>query len=200
MLRLRRQRGIGGIWVLPRVLHSRFSGPRRRFKPLARELAVAGVDLFFAPATPMATAAWYAAPKTPIVIATFGYSNKWTNRDARQQVTSTADLSELASDTQRVTTDNRIIVNGLLGLGLEFGDHKIRFTNLFIRDTIKQGPLATTEEANTTGYTRMNQDTAWFERRLFETQTVGEFKFGNIALDVRGTFAKSQREAPPPAC
>ncbi|MBK6863186.1 MAG: ABC transporter substrate-binding protein [Ideonella sp.] len=41
-----------------------------RFKPLARELAVAGVDLFFAPATPMATAAWYAAPKTPIVIAT----------------------------------------------------------------------------------------------------------------------------------
>ncbi|MBP6363614.1 MAG: TonB-dependent receptor [Novosphingobium sp.] len=129
------------------------------------------------------------------VIATFGYSNKWTNRDARQQVTSTADLSELASDTQRVTTDNRIIVNGLLGLGLEFGDHKIRFTNLFIRDTIKQGRLATTEDFNT-GYTRMNQDTAWFERQLFETQTVGEFKFGNIALDVRGTFAKSQREAP----
>ena len=130
------------------------------------------------------------------VIATFGYSNKWSNRDAQQQVPSTADLSELASDTQRVTTDNRIIVNGLLGLGLEFGDHKIRFTNLFIRDTIKQGRLATTEEANTTGYTRMNQDTAWFERQLFETQTVGEFKFGNIALDVRGTFAKSQREAP----
>lgn len=130
------------------------------------------------------------------VIATFGYSNKWSNRDAQQQVPSTADLSELASDTQRVTTDNRIIVNGLLGLGLEFGDHKIRFTNLFIRDTIKQGRLATTEEANTTGYTRMNQDTAWFERQLFETQTVGEFKFGDIALDVRGTFAKSQREAP----
>jgi hypothetical protein len=130
------------------------------------------------------------------IIATFGYSNKWSNRDAQQQVPSTADLSELASDTQRVTTDNRIIVNGLLGLGLEFGDHKIRFTNLFIRDTIKQGRLATTEEANTTGYTRMNQDTAWFERQLFETQTVGEFKFGDIALDVRGTFAKSQREAP----
>lgn len=130
------------------------------------------------------------------VIATFGFSNKWSNRDARQQVPSTTDLSELASDTQRVTTDNRIIVNGLLGLGLEFGDHKIRFTNLFIRDTIKQGRLATVDESNTTGFTRMNQDTAWYERQLFETQTVGEFKFGNIALDVRGTFAKSQREAP----
>jgi putative ABC transport system substrate-binding protein len=41
-----------------------------RFKPLARELARAKVDVFFAPATPMATAAWYADRSTPIVIAT----------------------------------------------------------------------------------------------------------------------------------
>ena len=42
----------------------------------------------------------------------------------------------------RVTTDNRIIVNGLLGLGAEFGEHQIRWTNLYIRDTLKQGRLA----------------------------------------------------------
>jgi putative ABC transport system substrate-binding protein len=41
-----------------------------RFKPLARELAQSKVDVFFAPATPMATAAWYADRSTPIVIAT----------------------------------------------------------------------------------------------------------------------------------
>jgi putative tryptophan/tyrosine transport system substrate-binding protein len=41
-----------------------------KFKPLARELAAAKVAVFFAPATPMATAAWYAAKDTPIVIAT----------------------------------------------------------------------------------------------------------------------------------
>lgn len=46
------------------------SNDAERFKPLARELAAAKVDLFFAPATPMATAAWYADRKTPIVIAT----------------------------------------------------------------------------------------------------------------------------------
>jgi ABC-type uncharacterized transport system substrate-binding protein len=40
-----------------------------RFKAHARELAQARVDVFFAPATPMATAAWYADRKTPIVIA-----------------------------------------------------------------------------------------------------------------------------------
>ena len=40
-----------------------------RFKPLARELAREKVDVFFAPATPMATGAWYADGSTPIVIA-----------------------------------------------------------------------------------------------------------------------------------
>jgi len=129
------------------------------------------------------------------VIATLGLSNKWSNRESRQQTPAKADLSELFSDFTRVTTDNRIIANGLLGLGLEVGNHKVRFTNLFIRDTIKQGRLASGEDFNT-GFTRMNQDTAWFERQLFETQFVGEFKFGDISLDLRGTYANSQREAP----
>lgn len=129
------------------------------------------------------------------IIATAGFSNKWSNRESRQQTPAKADLSELFSDFTRVTTDNRIIANGLLGLGLELGSHKLRFTNLFIRDTIKQGRLASGEDFNT-GFTRMNQDTAWFERQLFESQFVGEFKFGDISLDLRGTYANSQREAP----
>ncbi len=41
-----------------------------RFKPQAQELAAEKVDVFFAPATPMATGAWYANRSTPIVIAT----------------------------------------------------------------------------------------------------------------------------------
>ncbi len=41
-----------------------------RFKPLALELAAAKVDVFFAPASLMATGAWYADRTTPIVIAT----------------------------------------------------------------------------------------------------------------------------------
>ena len=41
-----------------------------RFKPMANDLARVPVDLYFAPATPMATAAWYADKKTPIVVAT----------------------------------------------------------------------------------------------------------------------------------
>ena len=52
------------------VLKRSASNDAERFKPLARELAAAKVDVFFAPATPMATAAWYADKNSPIVIAT----------------------------------------------------------------------------------------------------------------------------------
>ncbi len=46
------------------------SNDAERFKPIARELAAAKVDVFFAPATPMAAAAWSASRGTPIVVAT----------------------------------------------------------------------------------------------------------------------------------
>ena len=130
------------------------------------------------------------------VIFTLGYSNKWGTRDARQQSSLSADLSTLESDFQRITTDNRIVVNGLLGLALEFGPNKIRWTNLYIRDTIKQTRLGLgNRQATSTQF--MQQDTAWFERQLIVTQLVGEFELApGFKLDVRGTYANSQREAP----
>ena len=129
------------------------------------------------------------------VIATAGFSNKWTTRDSIQQRASTQDLSELESDFRRVVTDNRMVSNALLGLGLELGRHKFRLTNLYIRDTIKQGRLAAGTDIQT-GFSRMNQDTAWFERQLIDSQFVGELRFGDLNIDLRGTYANSQREAP----
>ena len=130
------------------------------------------------------------------VIFAAGYSNKWGTRDARQQSSLSADLSTLESDFQRITTDNRIVVNGLLGLALEFGPNKVRWTNLYIRDTIKQTRLGLgNRQATNTQF--MQQDTAWFERQLIDTQLVGEFELApGFKLDVRGTYANSQREAP----
>ena len=52
------------------LLRRSASNDADKFKPIARELAAAKVDVFFAPATPMATAAWFAAKDTPIVVAT----------------------------------------------------------------------------------------------------------------------------------
>jgi len=61
------------------------SNDPERFKPLARELVTAKVDVFFAPATPMATAAWYADNNTPIVIASImdPVELKFVNRQAK---------------------------------------------------------------------------------------------------------------------
>ena len=134
------------------------------------------------------------------VIASGGYSNSWRTRDSRQQLSGGFVGEALLPDVdfRSVVTDNRIVVNGLLGLGAEFGDHKLRWTNLYIRDTIKQARLSRgfdglSGDADTEVIT---QNTYWFERQLIDTQFVGEFQFGPVGLDVRGTYANSQRESP----
>lgn len=132
------------------------------------------------------------------VIASAGYSNTWRTRDTIQQTASTRDLSQRELDFERVITDNRLVVNGLLGVSLEFGENKIRWTSVYIHDTLKQARLGIGTRA-TSGPTRtlQQQDTAWFERQLIDTQLVGEFKLTDtLSLDVRGTFANSKRRSP----
>jgi len=87
-------------------------------------------------------------------------------------------------------------VNGLLGLGYEFGENKIRWTNLYVRDTLKQARLAIGTDQNQAGADIIKQDTAWYERQLIDTQLVGEFHFDDLRLDLRGSYANTQREAP----
>jgi outer membrane receptor protein involved in Fe transport len=132
------------------------------------------------------------------LIATFGYSSKWRTRDTLQQTASTLDLSQKELDFQRVITDNRIVVNGLIGFGLESGEQKIRWTNLFIRDTLKQARLGVgTRQTTSPTATLMQQDTAFYERQLIDTQLVGDFKLSpDVTLNLRAAYANSQREAP----
>ncbi|BAK67946.1 TonB-dependent receptor-like protein [Sphingobium sp. SYK-6] len=131
------------------------------------------------------------------VIATAGWSSKWRTRDITQQNAASQDLSELARDVRRVVTDNRVVVNGLLGFGAEFGDQKLRWTNLYVRDTVKQSRLGIGKNnENRPDWDFLDQDTAWYERQLIDTQVVGEFRFGDLSVDLRGSYANSQREAP----
>lgn len=128
------------------------------------------------------------------IIATAGYSNKWRTRENLQQASLT--VSEGAGKSyNQVITDNQVTVNGLLGLGLEWGEQKLRWTNLYIRDTLKRGSLAVGQnDGLIQGADYMTQQTAWYERQLIDTQFVGEFKFDDaLSLDVRGGYANSQR-------
>ncbi len=127
-----------------------------------------------------------------------GYSNKWRTRDTLQQTASTLDLSQKELDFQRVITDNRIVVNGLVGFGIEAGEQKVRWTNVFIRDTLKQARLGVgTRQTTSPTATLMQQDTAWYERQLVNSQLVGEFKLSpDVNLSFRVGYANSKREAP----
>jgi TonB-dependent receptor len=133
------------------------------------------------------------------LIATAGISNSWRTRDALQQ-TGGGDL--LSTSFRSVRTDNRVVTNGLLGLGAEFGEHEVRLTNLIIRDTLKQGRLSAgydlsyAEPVAGQPDQQIRQRTAWFERQLINSQFVGEFDFGDIGLDVRAGYANSKRDAP----
>ncbi len=131
------------------------------------------------------------------IIATAGISNKWRTRDTLQQTSLNQDLSgDPQTSYNRVITDNRVVVNGLLGFGLELGDHKFRWTNLYIRDTLKQSRLGLGTDRNQSERDILKQDTAWYERQLINTQLVAELDFDRLQVDLRGAYANSQREAP----
>ncbi|MBS7671275.1 TonB-dependent receptor domain-containing protein [Croceicoccus gelatinilyticus] len=128
------------------------------------------------------------------VVATAGIKNSWRNRSIRSQRANT-DLSQLSDDWTTFVTDNRVLVNALLGVGLDIGDHTLRWTNLYIRDTLKQASLGV-GYAYEDEYDLIEQNTAWYERQLIDSQFVGEFEFGRFSLDVRGGYAQTDREAP----
>lgn len=130
------------------------------------------------------------------VIATVGFSNRWTTRDAQIQSSLNADLADKESDFRRVSTDNRMVLNGLFGASLGFGENKIRWTNLYVHDTVKNTRLALGKRGGT-GVDFMQQNTGWFERQLVNTQLVGEFKpTPELNVDVRASYANTQRKAP----
>ncbi|MEZ5710351.1 MAG: TonB-dependent receptor [Blastomonas sp.] len=133
------------------------------------------------------------------VLLNLGYSNDWFTRGAIEQ---TGGRSGLNRDGQSLRTDNNIVVSGLLGFGYEFGEHKIRWTNLYIRDSLKQTKLSAFDARSfgeldpTTPADAISQQTRWIERQLIDSLVVAEFDFGDFSMDLRGGYANSQREAP----
>lgn len=128
------------------------------------------------------------------VIATANLSNSLRTRNVQSQTPGSLDLA-LRTDFDEFITDNKILANALLGFGVETGDHKFRWTNLFIRDVLKQSVLATGEDLEN-GDTEVQQRTGWFERQLIDSQFVGELEFGDLGIDLRGGFAQTDRESP----
>jgi outer membrane receptor protein involved in Fe transport len=132
------------------------------------------------------------------VIATAGFSNNWRTRDNIEQTPGSFDLSVIDKDFRKVSTENRPVANALLGIGYEFGEgNTLRWTNLYIHDTLKLTSLAEGRQNNQRpGADYRDQTTAWYERELLSTQLTGALNFGPVRLAARGSYSTSQRDAP----
>ena len=138
------------------------------------------------------------------LIATGGLSNSWRTRFGQQQLGArNGDALVASQDFRFVSTQNRIVANGFLAAGLEFGENRIRINNLFIRDTLKEARISSGNNFDTISPSAVRPNdtlqtgiTSWFERQLYDVQGVGEFKFGDLSVDLRGSYANSKRNAP----
>ena len=135
------------------------------------------------------------------IIFNAGLSNGWLTRQALQQNAGAG--GDVFTDFTTVLTDNRIVANGLVGIGLEVGEHRFRLTNLYIHDTVKQARLSSGFDVGTAVDPDPNapdplirQGTYFFERELYDLQGVAELDFGDVDFDLRGTYARTMRKSP----
>jgi TonB-dependent receptor len=132
------------------------------------------------------------------LIGALGYSSDWRTRDNLEQTPGSADLSVIDKDYERVSTDNRAVTNGMLGLSYEFGaGSKVRWTNIYIHDTLKHTSLAMGHENNQKlGVDFQEQTTGWYERQLLGTQLSADIKLDPLTIGARASYSKSRRDAP----
>jgi outer membrane receptor protein involved in Fe transport len=132
------------------------------------------------------------------LIATAGFSNDWRTRDNLEQSAGSADLAVIDKDFRSVSTENHAVANALLGVGYEFGEgNSVRWTNLYIHDTLKRTSLAEGKQNNQRpGADFLEQKTGWYERELMSTQLTGGFNLEPVRISGRASYSTSQREAP----
>jgi len=132
------------------------------------------------------------------LIGTAGFSSDWRTRDNLEQTPGSADLSFIDHDYERVSTDLRAVTNGMLGLSYEFGaGSKLRWTNIYIHDTLKRTSLAMGHEnAQRLGADFQEQTTAWYERQLLGTQLSAEIHLDPVTIGGRASYSQSKRDAP----
>ena len=132
------------------------------------------------------------------LIGTAGFSNRWRTRDNLEQTPGSADLSVIDKDYRRVSTDNRAVANAMLGLSYEFGaGSKLRWTNFYVHDTLKQTSLASGFQNNQRlGADYLEQTTGWYERQLLSTQLTANVELDPVSIGARASYSKSKRDAP----
>ncbi len=130
------------------------------------------------------------------VVAVAGFDNSWRTRIGVQQegLVQGSDI-EVRTDYDYASTQNDVVLNGLLGLGLDWGQNEIRWTNLYVHSTTKEARSRVGYD-DAAGADVRDDYTEWFERALINTQLAGAHEFGDLQVDWRTAFARTSRDAP----
>ena len=108
-----------------------------------------------------------------------GYQEQLAQPVRSLSQTGNTDLTGIETPTSIPSSPTtRVLVNGLLGVALDFGRNKVRWTNLYIHDTLKTARLGigTDFTLGIQGFDFANQNTAFYERQLIDSQLVGRIQ------------------------
>lgn len=135
-------------------------------------------------------------------IAVAGFENEWRTIFGDQEqgvfLGENEETLSYAKDYEFLTTRNNARVNGLLGAGYEWGNHRIDLTTLYVHDTLKEARSRAGMDY-VSGYRYREDDTRWFERELINNQISGKHEFGeygDIKVEWRAAWARASRDVP----
>jgi outer membrane receptor protein involved in Fe transport len=127
-----------------------------------------------------------------------GFSNGWKTRDGFQQegdLSTSLNRLVVTKSFDVTTTTNEVGWDGLFDAGVQFGNHEVQLTNLYIRRTSKEASVRFGSD-QFAGADIRTERTALYERELFSTQMLGKFDFGDLDVQARAGYAQTSREAP----
>jgi len=134
------------------------------------------------------------------LLGTIGYDNSWETRQGEDNTANIGANNELVflDRGQRFSTENKISLNGLLGLGIEFNpDHNIQLIGLATRQSSAEARILTGVDREDRIF---RQDfTEWFEREVYMGQLLGEHYFAGLndaEVNWRLAYAEAGRDAP----
>jgi TonB-dependent receptor len=130
------------------------------------------------------------------MIALASLDNSWQSRRGKQQEGIVQNgVIEPRTDYDFASTQNDVIVNGLFGLGADFGLHKLNLTNIYVHSTSKETRSRAGNDELAGALVR-DDFTEWVERKLTSVQLGGSHVLGALNLSWRAARAKTTRDAP----
>jgi outer membrane receptor protein involved in Fe transport len=126
------------------------------------------------------------------ITGVLGYKQDWTTEESIRQL---ADTQKLGIDATQTETSLDVTVNGLLSSALEWDDHLIQLTGLYIHSTTKEAQITEGDSFNLGQF--ITEQNIFLERALMMGQAAGEHALGDqFEINWRGAFARSTRDAP----